>query len=114
MAKMYLYPTNTFGDTTAVVGEVQTTVVAIEQALNVSVYMTQVEFNNVTIRPALTQAIKQTLSDYLDRSIISISDIISRLRETMGAGILSIEVTGLGGSNNFNVLTIKDDGAFDD
>lgn len=109
MAKMYLYPTNTFGDTTAVVGEVQTTVVAIEQALNVSVYMTQVEFNNVTIRPALTQAIKQTLSDYLDRSIISISDIISRLRETMGAGILSIEVTGLGGSNNFNVLTIKDD-----
>lgn len=109
MSKLYLYPTNTFGDTLVTVKENQTTIIPIEQSLNVALYMKPAEFNNPTLRPALVSGIKDILYEYLSRRVISISDITSKLKDTVGEGIISIEVTGLGGLNNFNVLTVNDE-----
>ncbi len=111
MSKLYLYPTNTFGDTLVTVREGQTTVISIEQSLNVTIYMKQAEFNNPTLRPSLTASIKDVLYEYLSRKVISISDITSKLKEVMGDGVMSIEVNGLGGVNNFSILTVNDDAA---
>lgn len=111
-AKIYLYPTNTFGDTLVAVREGYVTAISVEQSLNITLFMRPIDFSNPTIRPALTANIKQVLNEYLNRKVISISDIIAKLKDVMGESIMNIDINGLGGTdNNYTILTVRDDAA---
>lgn len=107
--EMSLYPTTTFGDAVAAVREGQRSSITLDQTLAVTFYLTPVTYTNSTIRPNLIKNSKEIINNYLARDSVSISDIISRLKESSGEGVVGIEVSGLGGPNNFSVLTLEDD-----
>lgn len=107
--KLYLYPTQTFGDTVADVKDGVTTTMNIEQAFSINYYLKASAYTNSTLRPALTKSTKVNLNDMIGRKTISRSDIISKLQETSGEDVLSLEFSGLGGDDNYPIITLEDD-----
>jgi hypothetical protein len=108
-SKLYLYPTATYGDTTANVKEGVTATITIDQAFWVDYYMTETAYKNTSIREGLLASTKSLVNDTLGRSTISRSDIIARLKTNAGDDVVSIEAGGLGGTDNdYPLLTIND------
>ena len=108
-AELYLYPTTTYGETVASIREGQKITIPVDQAFTLSFYLSRSGYTNPTIRPSLITNAKQIVNEHLQRSTISMSDIISKLNETSGEDVMAIEAGGLGGVNNFAILTVEDD-----
>lgn len=108
-AKIYVYPTQTYGETVVTVREGQHTTIAIDQAFAITYYLQPGEYTNMTIRPTMTLSSKQITDDMIARRTVSRSDITTRLDEASGDGVLGCELTGLGGPSNFPILTVEDD-----
>ena len=108
-AELFLYPTTTYGDTVASIREGQKITIPVDQAFTLSFYLNKSGYTNPTIRPSLLANAKSVINDHLQRSTISMSDIVSKLKETSGTDVMAIEATGLGGTNNFTIITVEDD-----
>lgn len=108
-AKLYLYPTTTYGDTVATVREGQEITIPVDQAFSLIFYLTPSAYINPTIRPSLIQNGKVTLNDMIQNKVISMSDITSQLTATSGSDVMALEANGLGGKDNFTILTVDDD-----
>ena len=108
-AELYLYPTTTYGDTVASIREGQKITIPVDQAFTLSFYLNKSGYTNPTIRPSLLANAKSVINDHLQRSTISMSDITSKLKETSGTDVMAIEAAGLGGTNNFTIITVEDD-----
>lgn len=108
-AELFLYPTTTYGDTVASIREGQKITIPVDQAFTLTFYLSKSGYTNPTIRPSLIANAKSIVNEYLERSTISMSDIISKLQETSGDDVMAIEATGLGGNNNFTIITVEDD-----
>lgn len=108
-AKLYLYPTTTYGDTVATVREGQQLTIPVDQSFTLSFYLSSAAYINPTIRPSLIQNAKVTINEMIQRSTISMSDITAQLQETSGVDVLALQVGGLGGDENFTILTVEDD-----
>lgn len=109
MSELYLYPTNTFGDCRVKIQEDQVVTIPIEQPLTVKYYLTQKDFNNPTLRPMLIDVAKNVINEHFQRRTIAISDIISRIKAQAGEHVLAIDVLGLGGESNFDLVTLEDE-----
>lgn len=108
-AELYLYPTTTYGDTLASIREGQKITIPVDQAFHFNYYLSKAGYTNPTIRPGLISNSKVTISEFLERGTISMSEANARLTETSGNEVMAIETTGLGGSNNFAIITVEDD-----
>lgn len=108
-AELYLYPTTTYGDTIASIREGQKVTIPVDQAFSFSYYLSKSGYTNPTIRPGLISNTKTTMAEFLARSTISMSEAITRLTETSGDEVMAIEAQGLGGTNNFAIITVEDD-----
>lgn len=108
-AELYLYPTTTYGDTVASIREGQKITIPVDQAFSFSYYLSKAGYTNPTIRPGLITNTKTTIAEFLARSTISMSEAVARLTETSGDEVMAIEATGLGGTNNFAIITVEDD-----
>ncbi|BEG72730.1 hypothetical protein RVBP21_3580 [Pseudomonas phage BRkr] len=109
MCEMYLYPTTTYGDTTVTVREGQKATISVDQAFTLSFYLKPAEYTNTTIRPSLMANGKSVLNEYISRKTVSMSDTVAQLEATSGDGVQALEVFGLGGTNNYAILTVEDD-----
>jgi hypothetical protein len=107
--KLFLYPTQTFGDTVVTVREGQQATIRIDQAFAISFYLTPADYTNTTLRPALVSNGKANIDERISRKTVSRSDIVTRLEDTSGDGVLGLEFSGLGGKENYPVLTVEDD-----
>lgn len=108
-ANLYLYPTTTYGDTLASIREGQKVTIPVDQSFTLSFYLNKAGYTNSTIRPGLIANSKTLINEYLQRSTISMSDITTKIVETSGDDVMAIEAQGLGGTNNFVILTVEDD-----
>lgn len=108
-AELYVYPTQTFGDTVVAVRDGQNATISIEQAFAITHWLKPSAYTNSTIRPSLIANDKVTLDDQISRKTISRSDIVSKLGATSGDDVLANEVSGLGGAENYPIMTVLDD-----
>lgn len=108
-AELFLYPTTTYGDTVASIREGQKVTIPVDQSFTLSFYLNRSGYTNPTIRPNLLENAKTIINEYLQRGTISMSDILTRLTATSGQDVMAIEAQGLGGINNFAILTVEDD-----
>lgn len=110
ISRLFLYPTNTFGDCKVSIQEDQIVTIPIEQSLTVKFYLSSRHFNNQTLRPMLIESTKDIINETFERRTVAISDIISKIRNVAGEYVMGIDVLGLGGSdNNFDVVTVEDE-----
>jgi hypothetical protein len=108
-AMIYVYPTQTYGDTVVLVRDGQETTIPIDQSFSVSYWLQPAEYSNSTIRPSMTESTKVTIDTMLERKTVSRSDITTQLTEASGSGVLGSDLQGLGGPANYPILTVVDD-----
>jgi len=108
-AELYVYPTQTFGDTVVSVRDGQRATIQIDQAFAITHWLKPSAYTNATIRPSLIANDKQVLDDKISLKTVSRSDIVSQIGVTSGDDVLANEVNGLGGDENYPILTVEDD-----
>jgi len=106
--ELYVYPTTTFGDTTATVRDGLSSSITIDQSLNITYYMPEKSYNSPALRAPMIKSTKEIINAMLGNTTISTSDIIERLKANGGDDVTGIEINGLGGVNNFPIITIED------
>lgn len=108
-AKLFVYPTQTFGDTVVSVRDGQRATIQIDQAFAITHWLKPAAYTNSTIRPSLIDNDKQILDDQISLKTISRSNMVTRLDDTSGDDVLANELSGLGGTENYPIVTVEDD-----
>jgi hypothetical protein len=108
-AKLFVYPTQTFGDTVVSVRDGQRATIQIDQAFAITHWLKPAAYTNSTIRPSLIDNDKQILDDQISLKTISRSNMVTRLDDTSGDDVLANELSGLGGAENYPIITVEDD-----
>lgn len=108
-AKLFLYPTQTFGNTTVTIRDGQRASINIDQSFAVTHWLKPSAFTNTSIRPALIDNDKTVIDNLISRKTVSRSDILAQITETVGDEVLSNEFSGLGGAEDYPILTVEDD-----
>lgn len=106
--KVYLYPTSTLGDTTALVRNGIEAVLPIDQRLWIKYTLTDKAYRNEVLREALSASSKTILVSLLTRGVVAHSEAVGRLRENAGEDVVSFEFGGFGGSANYSSVTLTD------
>lgn len=106
--KVYLHPTTTLGDTTALVRNGIEAVLSIDQRLWIKYTLTDKAFRNEVLRDALSLSSKAILVSLLTRGLVAHSEGVGRLRENAGEDVVSFEFGGLGGTANYSAVTLVD------
>ena len=108
-AELYFFPITTFGNTTATVKEGLLADINLDQGLNVTYYMDPNSYRNTALRPSITEMTKQLIVNMLGQTRVVRSDIISSLKSAAGDDVAGIELSGLGGTADFSILTVEDE-----
>ena len=104
-----LKPTTTIGNTTAMVMANQKTTISIGQTIAVNYFVTDIIFRDMAYRAELVKSTSRIIAGLLDNATVTISDIVKTLRDYANEGIVSIDVSGLGGVANHTTVSMLDD-----
>ena len=107
--ELYFAPQTTLGNVQVFVEEGLISNIPAEQGLRVGLYLGRAEYADARLRESLTRSIKLVIADRLIQSTVAIDDITDKLREEIGNEAIAFSVSGLGGANNFPVITAMDD-----
>jgi hypothetical protein len=108
-SEIFFYPITTFGNTTATVRDGLLADISLDQGLNVVYYMDAASYRNTSLRPALIEMTKQIITNMLSQTLVVRSDIIAALKLAAGDDVSGVEISGLGGTADFSILTVQDD-----
>lgn len=107
--RIYYYPTTTLGNVDVMFNSGLITNINAGQAFEVTLYVRGNVYSNLELRNTITRKTIETISKSLESKTVSMSDIVNNLREAYEEDVISLDVKGLGGSSNLNVLTMVDD-----
>jgi hypothetical protein len=108
--RLYFYPKTNMGLINVLVQDGSIKSIEAGQYFNVDLYVTDSVYKNLTLRAAITQKTISDLDTLLKANVISNSTIISSLKESYGSDVISLNVSGLGGNNNYSTITILEEG----
>ena len=106
---IYYYPTTTLGSVDVMFSSGLTTTINAGQAFQVTLYVKAGVYANAALRATISRKTIETIGQALASRTISMSDIIDQLREQYKDDVISIDIKGLGGASNLNVVTMLDD-----
>lgn len=102
---LFYYPKITLGQVDALVDGGQLAQIRAEQSLVVRLGVHKRVFENTKLRKELERKTIQVIYDFFDRDVISISDLTDLLHVAYGQDVISVVVTGLGGTDS-NAITL--------
>lgn len=108
---LYFYPKATFGQVRTIIRESQESLLPAAQSFNVTYYLNATQFRDAELRVSLTATAVQTIAAELRKGSVSMAQITSRLTAAAGNDIISVEISGLGGSQQLAMVTLLDDSA---
>lgn len=106
VTKLLLCPKTTIGNIT-IYSESSIIEVNAYQDLHIRYHMKTDRYRNTEIRNKISESTGSIITNILSNRTISKDDIISALRENIGADVISIELDGFM-ENNFNTVTLTD------
>lgn len=104
--KMYYYPKKTVGSVEVMLNDDSKAVMPAEQSLNVVLYVRDVVFKDMQLREEINRKTVIYLNEALQKSVVSISTIMSDLKALYTNSVVSFRVWGLGGESNYDVVSI--------
>jgi hypothetical protein len=107
--RLYFYPKTTLGSINALVSSGVVKTVDAGQALIVKVYLSKINFNNLALRKKLSAFTVATIGAELAKKVVSVDAIEDALRAKYGEEVIAVSISGLGGNDNYDVMTIMDD-----
>lgn len=111
MTSIYFYPKKTLGNIDVLVRDGVETSINSSQSFFVKFYMSKDGYSKDELRSSLIKTARETIAEVLKGATVSISQIIYRLKGKVGDDVMAVEVSGLGGDNNLQALTVRDDSA---
>lgn len=107
--RIYFYPKTTSGVIPVYVGDGIRKTILAGQAFNVTLAVPKQVFDNTNLRERLTIITISTVSTMLQEKTVSISQIEKALAEAYGTDVIDVQLSGLGGTNNYSVLSAVND-----
>ena len=107
--RIYFYPKTTSGIVNVLVLDDVPKSISAGQAFNVTLAVPKAVYDNADLRDKLTTATVTALSTQLQQKTVSVSQMISALEATYGGDVIDIQLSGLGGDNNYPVVTVVND-----
>lgn len=111
LTDLYFYPQRTTGYVDALVMEGFEVRLEVEQALHIELYMTKSGYEDLPLRSSLEANILEILADEFTRDTVRCIDIENRVIESAKDQVITAVVSGLGGNNNYRVVTLTDQSA---
>ena len=109
--RLYFYPKSTLGNISVIVQEGQTASMPAEQSFAVTFYLTGVAYRDADLRTSLSRMAVETINEVLQNRTVTLSEMTSKLRAKAGGDSIANDVTGLGGLNSQQAVTLSDDSA---
>jgi hypothetical protein len=107
--RIYYYPTTTLGSVDVMFSSGLVTSLNAGQEFEVTLHVRGSVYSNLELRSTIVRKTIETISKALESKTISMSNIINDLRVAYEADVISLEIRGLGGNSNLNVVTMMDD-----
>mgnify|MGYP005811337035 CR=1 FL=1 len=109
--ELWFYPKQTLGEVDVYVGEALSTKISSDQRFYVRFYLTKAGYENLELREAIQKQALQVINDCLQKTTISVGEMGSLIASAAGSEVLDVTVGGLGGSADYEMLTLKDESA---
>jgi hypothetical protein len=108
---IWYYPQSNIGTVNATVKDGVRVSVNAEQTFKVEFFMTRQGYNNLDLRESLTNTARRIIADNLQRQRVSVNNMAAGIKQAVGDDVIDVAVMGLGGDENYEVLTLQDDNA---
>lgn len=106
---LFFRPKSTLGNIGVIVGEGKRMTIPAEQSFEVEFYMSLNEYQNLDLRKVLTTTAINVISNELTKTTVTMDNMIATLKNSVDSSVISVNVTGLGGDEKLNALTILDE-----
>jgi hypothetical protein len=107
--RIYFYPKTTSGMIGVyILDEVRTNIPA-GQAFAVTLGVSKQVHDNSNLKARIEETTVAVLSETLKQKTVSISEVLDKLREAYGSDVIDVQITGLGGIENYSVVTVAED-----
>ena len=103
---IYYYPQKSLSTVAVKLNNTTTTTIAAAQVITVNLYVSNDTYNNAILRNTLYIQTIYTVNKALAEPIVSISNIMSMLKAVYGTSAISFNVSGIGGANNYDTVTL--------
>jgi hypothetical protein len=107
--RLYFYPKTTLGTVQVMVSNGQVKTIAAGQALRAQLYVSATVFANLELRDRLAKTTIRVINEQLKSTTVSIDAITTALRSQYGGDVIAVKLTGLGGIEEFQAVTILND-----
>lgn len=104
--EIYYYPKSNMGDLQVVGENGQLIYIRANQAFKVRLFVKEQVVRNSELRDSITRDAIRTIDAELKKNTVAISNIESEQRLVFGDDVFGIEVSGLGGSANYQTLSM--------
>ena len=108
---IYYKPVSSQGLTTVVSPSNQSITLSTEQSLLVKFYVSKKVYSDSNLTGQIRSSAIKLIDTYLKNTVITVSELQTQLTNAFGQDIISVEVSGLGGTNNYSTLTVTDEAA---
>lgn len=108
--RIYFYPKTNLGDIKALVDNSVVTTIDANQVFSVQLYVDNKVFTNTDLKKYLSSATVRQIDNMLAEPNLSISKFITALKDIYGDDVISISLTGLGGNNQNQTISILNEG----
>lgn len=106
---IYYRPKLMLGNVDVNVGNDNILSIEAEQSLEVTLYVEDNVYNDSILKDELERKIINTINSDLTNSKITIYDLTEHIKEVCGNSIITLYVTGLGGKDNYQILSLEND-----
>jgi len=103
---IYFYPNATLGTIRAMVDNGTVVNINASQTFNIVLSVSQVVYDDVALRVKLSTSTITTISQQLSNTTFSIDSITTALHAVYGTDVVAMQLSGLGGTNNYSVVTV--------
>jgi hypothetical protein len=104
--QIFYYPAKAYSTVTVNL-DVQTQAnISAAQSFMVDIYLTSSAYNDATLRAQYENVTIATINQQLQNNTVSISAIIEALQTVYDNNVISFNVSGLGGAQNYNTVTL--------
>lgn len=109
--RLYFYPKSSMGNVAVRVLEGRQIYMSAPQRFAVTFYLNGSAYSDAALRTALKDAAARVINNALQSSTVTMSDIVTAMRNSVMGDAIGVSVTGLGGSTPYDTVTLLDNSA---
>jgi hypothetical protein len=108
LTRIFFYPKVTQGNIKVFTYNGIEQVIPAGQSLVVTLYVDDIVYQNVELISALKITTIQNIDAWLNNATVTISALIAQLRSVYNSDVISVTVSGLGGTYNYDTVSVVD------